>query len=81
MEGTADYGKEMRASLDWSDGDLLGQVLKRRIAVSLGASALSEGTVLSDVCVSHYSGDAMQLVTRSTWDIIRLGLTILATHS
>jgi hypothetical protein len=57
MEGTADYGKEMRASLDWSDGDLLGQVLKRRIAVSLGASALSEGTVLSDVCVSHYSGE------------------------
>jgi hypothetical protein len=57
MHGTADYGKEMRASLDWSDGDLLGQVLKRRIAVSLGASGLSEGTMLSDVCVSHYSGE------------------------
>jgi len=31
MQGSSDYGKEMRASLDWSDLDLLGEVLKRRI--------------------------------------------------
>ena len=32
MEGSADYGKEMRASLDWSNVELLGQILKRRPA-------------------------------------------------
>src|SRR6202047_2092480 len=34
MQGSADYGKEMRASLDWSDMDMLGEVLKRWIVVS-----------------------------------------------
>ena len=57
MKGSADYGKEMRASLDWSDHDLLGQVLKRRIVVSLGAAATTDSDVLSLVCVSHYSGE------------------------
>jgi len=34
MQGSADYGKEMRASLDWADADLLGEVLKKRIMYS-----------------------------------------------
>ena len=36
MGGSADYGKEMRATLDWSNKALLGELLKRRIANSLG---------------------------------------------
>ena len=32
---SSDYGKEMRASLDWSDRDVLAEILKRRIAFSL----------------------------------------------
>lgn len=56
MGGSSDYGKEMRASLDWSDADLLGEVLKRRISVSLGANPGDHGSEWSAVAVSHYSG-------------------------
>ena len=55
MEGSSDYGKEMRASLDWSDKDMLGDILKRRIAVSLQEYA-APGAALPPVAVSHYSG-------------------------
>lgn len=58
MEGSADYGKEMRASLDWSDGDLLGEVLKRRLMVSLSDSGeKSDRDGWMQFCVSHYSGE------------------------
>ena len=58
MHGSSDYGKEMRASLDWSDIGLLCEVLKRRIAFSLSDNHEDqhEGT-LSEICVSHYSGE------------------------
>lgn len=52
MQGSSDYGKEMRASLDWSDGDLLGQVLKLRINRSQ-----ENEDYWSGVCVSHYDGE------------------------
>jgi hypothetical protein len=58
MEGSADYGKEMRASLDWSDIDLLGAVLKQRITFSLtDGRADRDVDTLPQVCVSHYSGE------------------------
>lgn len=58
MQGSSDYGKEMRASLDWSDLDLLGEVLKRRIRFSLtGSSADQDAVAWTQVCVSHYSGE------------------------
>ena len=58
MHGSADYGKEMRASLDWSDIDMLGEVLKRRIAVSLtGAQTHSNQSPHHQVCISHYQGE------------------------
>jgi hypothetical protein len=58
MQGSSDYGKEMRASLDWSDLDLLGEVLKRRIAFSLtGIAAGQDMGAWAQVCVSHYSGE------------------------
>jgi hypothetical protein len=31
MEQSADFGKEMRVSLDWSDADLLRDMIARRI--------------------------------------------------
>lgn len=58
MQGSADYGKEMRASLDWSDIDLLGEVLKRRITFSLSDGREDQAAVaLTQICVSHYSGE------------------------
>lgn len=58
MQGSADYGKEMRASLDWSDMDLLCEVLKRRIAFSLrGGGEDQHAAPWTDICISHYSGE------------------------
>jgi hypothetical protein len=58
MQESSDYGKEMRASLDWSDLDLLGEVLKRRITFSLtGSTADQDAGAWTQVCVSHYSGE------------------------
>lgn len=58
MQGSADYGKEMRASLDWSDTELLSEVLKRRIMFSLGdITEDQKSTAWSQICVSHYSGE------------------------
>jgi hypothetical protein len=57
MQGSADYGKEMRASLDWSDTVLLGEVLKRRISVSLVGSATNQEALVPQVCISHYQGE------------------------
>ncbi len=51
MQGSADYGKEMRASLDWSDATQLGDVLVRRILQSVDSG---DPNLLSKVCVSHY---------------------------
>lgn len=58
MQGSADYGKEMRASLDWSDKDLLGEMLKRRIAHSLNEDLSVElPYIWSKISVSHYLAD------------------------
>jgi hypothetical protein len=57
MEGSADYGKEMRASLDWSDSELLGEVLKRRITNSLEENDEVPSERWSTVCISHYQGE------------------------
>jgi hypothetical protein len=58
MQESPDYGKEMRASLDWSDPDQLCEVLKRRITFSLtGSTADQDAGVWTQVCVSHYSGE------------------------
>jgi hypothetical protein len=47
----------MRASLDWFDLELLGQILERRITVSLASSGEAETSMLAQVSVSHYSGE------------------------
>ncbi|HEY8650541.1 MAG TPA: hypothetical protein VIL70_06460 [Chthoniobacterales bacterium] len=58
MQESPDYGKEMRASLDWSDPDLLCELLKRRIVFSLaGSTADQDAGAWAQVCVSHYSGE------------------------
>jgi GTPase SAR1 family protein len=58
MSGSADYGKEMRAALDWSERDLLADVLKRRLANALSEQLGAEfNSIWSRVAVSHYMGD------------------------
>lgn len=55
---SADYGKEMRASLDWSDKDMLSELLKMRIAHSLGEDLnVDLSAIWPRIAVSHYMGD------------------------
>jgi hypothetical protein len=68
LEASADYGKEMRAKIDWSDRVLLGELLDERIATSL---ELDKKTDTKDiwplVAVSHMDGEPTRsyLVERS----------------
>ncbi|EJK81431.1 P-loop ATPase, Sll1717 family [Rhizobium sp. AP16] len=57
VESSADYGKESRATLDWTDSDLLREVLRKRlVSNSLPADTPFE-KVWSQICISHYQGE------------------------
>lgn len=58
MEESADYGKDMRASLDWSDSVLLREVLKRRVVNALpDGSGENFDETWFKVVVSHNDGE------------------------
>jgi hypothetical protein len=67
LDASADYGKESRAVLDWTDPDLLREVLRRRLI----HNSLPEDTpfdrVWSQICISHYHGEetSQYLIERS----------------
>lgn len=56
MHSSPDFGKETRASLDWSDADLLREVLRRRLAQSFSTN-VSFQQAWGRICVSHYEGE------------------------
>lgn len=59
MQHSADYGKEMRAVLDWKDQDQLREMLKLRLISGMGLK--SQGALFEEIwptlCVSHYKGE------------------------
>jgi hypothetical protein len=59
MRHSADFGKEMRVALDWSDPDMLRALLRLRLAT--GLSLDPETVVFEDLwpklCISHYRGE------------------------
>jgi hypothetical protein len=59
MRNSPDYGKEMRATLDWSDADMLREMLRLRLVLGLGADLdkVNFQTVWHELCVSHYRGE------------------------
>lgn len=59
MRQSADYGKEMRVTLDWTDADMLRELLRLRLAASLpsGSSELTFDQLWPRLCVSHYKGE------------------------
>jgi hypothetical protein len=59
MKSSADHGKEIRATLDWSEADLLREMLRLRLVDGLGdvGETLSFAQVWSRVCVAHYRGE------------------------
>ena len=67
VEASADYGKESRAVLDWTDVDLLREVLRRRLIRNMPLSDTPFVQVWSQICVSHYHGEetSQYLIDRS----------------
>lgn len=69
MRSSADYGKEMRATLDWNDPDMLREILRLRLAAGLNGKldSVNFDTVWRELCVSHYQGEdtSAYLIDRS----------------
>ena len=58
MQNSADYGKEMRAVLDWTDPDLLREMLRLRLVSGIrDADSRAFETIWPRICVSHYKGE------------------------
>lgn len=57
VEASSDYGKESRATLDWTDGDLLREMLRRRLINGALPENTSFERVWSIICISHYHGE------------------------
>jgi hypothetical protein len=69
MRNTPDFGKEMRATLDWSDPDMLREMLRLRLVSGMHAdlNKVEFHTVWHELCVSHYMGEdtSSYLIRRS----------------
>lgn len=69
MQNSADYGKEMRAVLDWTDPDLLREMLRLRLVsgMDLRRPATPFEEIWTKLCVSHYAGEetAAYIIERS----------------
>ncbi|SIT35646.1 conserved hypothetical protein [Paraburkholderia ribeironis] len=59
MKSSADYGKDMRAVLDWTDPDMLREMLRLRLVSGIDGidRDVSFEQVWRDICVSHYHGE------------------------
>lgn len=59
MRQSPDYGKEMRATLDWSDADMLREMLRLRLVSNLSEAQRGTDffTIWRQLCESHYEGE------------------------
>lgn len=59
MANSADYGKEMRATLDWTDPDLLREIMRLRLVSGLEgkASEVTFDKIWPTICTSHFHGE------------------------
>ena len=56
MEESADFGKEMRASLDWSDEELLREMLRKRLVQDKQLPDTDFLSLWREIAVSHLDG-------------------------
>lgn len=58
MANSADYGKEMRAVLDWTEPELLREMLRLRLVSSLDESEADTtlDKIIPSISISHYKG-------------------------
>ncbi len=66
MNHSPDFGKETRASLDWSDADLLRELLRRRLVQNDLPPQTTFEQVWGKVCIRHYKSEesAQYLIDR-----------------
>jgi hypothetical protein len=59
MAGSADYGKDMRAVLDWTDPDMLREMLRLRLVAGFDGNEfnITFEQIWREVCISHYRGE------------------------
>ena len=57
VEETPDRGKEAKANLDWTDRDLLREIVRRRLVFSGLSDELSAGEAWLTICTSHINGE------------------------
>lgn len=59
MSNSPDYGKEMRATLDWSDSDLLREMLRLRLLSGIedDYESASFADIWAEISVSHVFGE------------------------
>ncbi len=59
MRQSPDYGKEMRATLDWSDPDMLREMLRLRLVSNLPEEDQKADffTIWRRLCDTHYAGE------------------------
>jgi hypothetical protein len=59
MRQSADYGKEMRVTLDWTDPEMLREILRLRLVASLPNEShdLEFSQIWPQLCISHYKGE------------------------
>lgn len=57
VQETADKGKEAKVLLDWTDADLLRELLRLRIIANEGIGDLPFEALWPRICTSHYKGE------------------------
>lgn len=57
VETSADYGKESRVTLDWTDSDLLREVIRRRLISNFETGDITFEKMWNEICISHYKGE------------------------
>lgn len=68
MRASADYGKDMRVVLDWTDSEMLREMLRLRLVtgIKLHRDTAFEN-IWRDICVTHFKGEetASYMIERS----------------
>lgn len=64
---SADHSKESPAVLDWTDADLLRELLRRRIVKNIPNQDASFDDIWNSICISHHNGEetSQYLIERS----------------
>jgi hypothetical protein len=69
MERTSDFGKDLRAQLDWTDADQMREMLRLRLIQDEDDKSVSFETVWRKICISHIHAEesSQYLIDRSLY--------------